>query len=116
MDGIEILNQTEILARPNYFGALMLIILIVMIAGLICLYKITPKIKNNILQCIAIIIFITITVASVVGVGIVSDLKTPTGEYEYQVTIDDSVSFTEFNEKYEIISQEGKIFTVKERK
>lgn len=34
---------------------------------------------------------------------------------EYQVTIDDSVSFNEFIEKYEIIDSEGKIYTVKEK-
>lgn len=34
---------------------------------------------------------------------------------EYKVTIDDSVSFSEFNAKYEILDQEGKIYTVRER-
>jgi len=34
---------------------------------------------------------------------------------EYKVTIDDSVSMVEFLDKYEIIDQEGKIYTVKER-
>ena len=34
---------------------------------------------------------------------------------EYQVTIDDSVSFNEFTEKYEIIDSDGKIYTVKEK-
>ena len=34
---------------------------------------------------------------------------------EYKVTIDDSVSMNEFLDKYEIIDQEGKIYTVKER-
>ena len=33
----------------------------------------------------------------------------------YKVTIDDSVSMNEFLDKYEIIDQEGKIYTVKER-
>ena len=37
----------------------------------------------------------------------------PTGEYKYKVTIDDTVSLTEFYEKYEIIDQEGKIYTIK---
>ena len=36
-------------------------------------------------------------------------------EYHYKVTIDDSVSMNEFLDKYEIIDQEGKIYTVKER-
>ena len=34
---------------------------------------------------------------------------------EYKVTIDDSVSMNEFMDKYEILGQEGKIYTVKER-
>ncbi len=36
-------------------------------------------------------------------------------ETHYKVTIDDSVSMNEFLDKYEIIDQEGKIYTVKER-
>lgn len=41
---------------------------------------------------------------------------TPT-EYEtqYKVTISDEINFHEFTEKYEIIDQEGKIYTVRER-
>ena len=34
---------------------------------------------------------------------------------EYKVTIDDSVSMNEFLDKYEILDQEGKIYTVKEK-
>ena len=33
----------------------------------------------------------------------------------YKVTINESVNFNEFIEKYEILGQEGKIYTVKER-
>ncbi len=33
----------------------------------------------------------------------------------YKITIDDSVSFNEFNEKYKVLKQEGEIFTVVER-
>ena len=36
-------------------------------------------------------------------------------ETRYQVLIDESVSMSEFFEKYEIIEQEGKIYTVKEK-
>lgn len=34
---------------------------------------------------------------------------------EYKVTIDDSVPMTEFYQRYEILDQEGKIYTVKEK-
>ena len=33
----------------------------------------------------------------------------------YQVIIDDSVSMVEFNEKYDIVNIEGKIYTIKEK-
>ena len=40
----------------------------------------------------------------------------PEDKYEtrYQVTVDDSVSINEFQNKYEIIEVEGKIYTVRE--
>lgn len=34
---------------------------------------------------------------------------------EYKVIIDDSVKYVEFTEKYEVIDQEGEIYTVRER-
>ena len=45
------------------------------------------------------------------------DKKTnvPTGKYEYQVTINNSVSMTEFYDKYEIVEVEGKIYTIREK-
>ena len=54
------------------------------------------------------------------GVGIVGSLggtlsKTDISHIEYKVIIDDSVSMNEFLDKYEILDQEGKIYTVKER-
>ena len=36
-------------------------------------------------------------------------------ETRYDVTISDEVKLTEFNEKYEIIEQKGKIYTIKEK-
>jgi hypothetical protein len=34
---------------------------------------------------------------------------------EYQVTISDDVPMVEFNSKYEIVNQNGKIYTIKEK-
>ena len=41
----------------------------------------------------------------------------PEDKYEthYQVTVDNSVSMNEFQNKYEIIEVEGKIYTIRER-
>ena len=47
---------------------------------------------------------------------IIFEHETDTVDYvEYKVTIDDSVSMNEFLDKYEILDQEGKIYTVKEK-
>ena len=63
-----------------------------------------------------IIIALLVGVLSiVVGAGVDAATAQPTGEYEYKITISDEVSMNDFLEKYEIIDQEGKIFTVKER-
>ena len=66
-----------------------------------------------------------ITLVSVGVIGVVIGLilfvlallpsKTDISHIEYKVTIDDSVSMNEFLDKYEILDQEGKIYTVKER-
>ena len=63
--------------------------------------------------------FICLTLAF--GSAIIGSLsnvesKTNINHIEYKVTIDDSVSMNEFLDKYEILDQEGKIYTVKERK
>lgn len=61
-----------------------------------------------------------ICTALVLGSVIVGGLggtysKTDISYIKYKVTIDDSVSMNEFLDKYEILDQEGKIYTVKER-
>ena len=34
---------------------------------------------------------------------------------QYKVLIDETVSFVEFNEKFEVVDQEGEIYTIRER-
>lgn len=49
--------------------------------------------------------------------GVVGSLAAAPAEYEtqYKVTISDEVSMNDFLEKYGIVDQEGKIYTVVER-
>jgi hypothetical protein len=49
------------------------------------------------------------------GVEILSQTYVTVNYIELKVTIDDSVLMNEFLDKYEILDQEGKIYTVKER-
>ena len=64
------------------------------------------------------IIFSVLGVISIFSSFVLKSYSTYTKEldhYEYKVTIDDSVPMKEFLSKYEIINQEGEIFTIVER-
>ena len=62
-----------------------------------------------------IICMIGIVILSVVAVCSCIDNKGSINYIEYKATIDDSVSMNEFLDRYEILDQEGKIYTIKER-
>lgn len=62
---------------------------------------------------IPLIVFVMFFCGVVFLDAAVSSYKT--GKYEYKVTISDEVSLNEFYDKYEIVDQEGKIYTIKER-
>ena len=65
---------------------------------------------------IGVILSIIAIIASIVVAGLGDTTNTNSVHHiELKVTIDDSVSMNEFLDKYEILDQEGKIYTVKER-
>lgn len=49
------------------------------------------------------------------GLFCMSCVESGTGEYTYKVTISDEVNFVKFSNKYEIIDQDGFIYTIKEK-
>lgn len=53
--------------------------------------------------------------AAIVCGAISDNVVVPTGEYQYEITIDDETSFSEVIEKYNIIEQRGDIFVVEEK-
>ena len=59
----------------------------------------------------ALFVVVSMIIACMGGTYSTTDIN----HIEYKVTIDDSVSMNEFLDKYEILDQEGKIYTVKER-
>lgn len=74
---------------------------------LIKLLKYRSKCSWNEFAILVVCVALTITFGCLV----------PKEKYEtqYQLTVDDSVSMNEFQNKYEIIKVEGRIYTVKER-
>ena len=109
MNGVTILNSYESLTN---FGSILLMnilcvwFLAVAIVALFALLKYGyDSWKEFAILVICVVLFI------------VCGCLIPEDEYEthYQVTIDNSVSMNEFQNKYEIIEVEGKIYTVRER-
>ena len=105
LQGVEILSQEVIpITEPNNF-----ILLFGWIIAIILFIAITIKV-NTILGVSSFFLIFTISF------GLSNCILQKTGEYtQYKVTISDTVNFVEFNEKYEVLEQDGKIYTIKER-
>lgn len=106
--GIEILNAIEITTTEHFWAAVILLILgIIVIFVSVQLVLETEKPSFFLLSLIGGLFMI--------GSNAIKGLyfNQPTGTYEYQVTIDDTVSMNEFMEKYEILDQQGRIYTIK---
>ena len=113
MDGVTILNtivsngndEAGVLLATIGLSALILSMLITLIIIDICdEINIACKISMALSMISLILIFFGISLAT-------SSTETTT----YEVTISEDVSLTDFNSKYEIIKQRGKIYIVKER-
>ena len=59
-------------------------------------------------------IILSVLIGLMIGVGCGSCFFV-NEETQYQVLINEEVSMTEFNERYEIVDQEGQIFTIREK-
>lgn len=103
--GIEILDKTEIstVAVGRIFIVSAIWVILITVIG--------TKLSNEFGEWSGnIFVLIISAITLVIGVKVGAE---PTGKYEYKVTITDEVSLNEFNEKYEITDQEGKIYTIR---
>lgn len=123
MTGVEILAAEEVACAFafNWSSFWIVFSITVIISGIIMFGTLMKDFcgdRRELISIIAVAVFLSIILGVLMG-GLFADgiLPKPT-EYEthYKVTIDDSVSVNEFNNKYEIIDQEGKIYTIRERK
>lgn len=111
MNGVEILKtiyEYESLINPIWGVALCMIGIAIALAGM-C--TVNYDVVQRVLLTLAAVVIVGMVVC-IIGAKIKTDTVIST---QYKVTIDDSVSMNEFLDKYEILDQEGKIYTVKER-
>lgn len=109
MEGVTILSQDTTLIA-NGFSPLYIIFISMFIIGLGLMIT---SIINDWGVAVVLSSFIVLIISAVML--ILTPIITAVEVDTYKVIIDDSVSFTEFTNKYEIKDQEGKIFTVYER-
>ena len=115
MAGVEILATEEVAVAWGFsWTAFIVTFIVVAIGGLIA--SIVTGIQYNSFSFGVFMFVILFIVAGLFGWLAGEMLGEPT-EYEthYKVTISDEVSMNEFLERYEIVDQDGKIFTVRER-
>lgn len=114
MNGINILYQEAIYktiyANETIMNILIFLFLVMVLGAII-----------SAICCISLkwtICFSVLGTIIIFSLGILDSYSTTTEEidhYEYKVTIDDTVPMKEFLSKYEIINQEGEIYTIVER-
>ena len=113
MPGVEILNTTIQYKEVLPTWAIVVIIAIIVIPAVVSLIgEIQDKDLLSTIGKISLIF--GLCVALVMG----TKIRQTTNQIDYiehEVLINDSVSLTEFTEKYEIVSQKGKIYVVREK-
>lgn len=110
MTGVEILNKTEIIQYNSHVWWAGLIIF-----ASLFLFGLIIGLKNNEVISSILVFGIGGLIAGLIITFILYFIpigKVSTGTYKYQVIISDEVKMNEFNAKYKIIKQEGKIYTV----
>ena len=112
MTGVEVLAAQEIAVAYawNWTAYLITIVSGIVIMGIVGLFQ-RVSFKD--------IVIVSLISGVVLGgiLGIFPAMRTKPSEYEtqYKVIISDEVPMNDFLSKYEIISQEGRIYTVRNR-
>ena len=109
MQGIEVLN--EINEVKNIYSPLLMSFFI---CGLVFLvsFLLLLSLQDSDIRDITTFCAISCVVCFIVFVGYVA-FPTKAETKLYEVTISDQVKFTDFNSRYEVVKQEGKIYTIK---
>lgn len=108
MNGVIILNNYEYLTNFGSISLMSILCVWFLAAAIVSLFILLKNKCNSWKEFVILVIGGALSIIC----GCLIEYKYET---RYQVTIDDSVSMNEFQDKYEIIEVEGKIYTVRER-
>lgn len=109
MNGITVLSQETVSTLPAaiILGVLCLLLFIV------CFVLAVLMFRDGAAGAAIPFVLLTAIAGFLLTICIIHAFDPP--ETTYKVIIDESVSFQEFQERYEIIDQEGQIYTIKEK-
>ena len=110
MTGVEILSQevvynTIVPEWCGFLGGILGTVFVVLVFA--CLTD-----GSNVAASVFGVLILICTTLFILGL---IDNKNSIDHIEYKVTVSDEVSMTEFMAKYEILEEDGKIYTVRER-
>jgi hypothetical protein len=108
MDGIIVLNEVLVNTNKDVF-----IIALALCSGLVIIFSVIGILNflDGYYVPGALVCFLSVMVIIFI-IGLVGNYNQNKDTPQQKVIIDESTNFTEFTNKYKIIEQEGKIFTV----
>lgn len=110
MEGINILYSEPIMTIPDWAGILAIILIVGIFGGmLIGVCAIEFSNWGWIGPLISLICLFTLGVLTAI------DPQIPSGQFKYYVTIDESISMTDFYEKYKVIEQKGELWILEDK-
>ena len=112
LEGIDILSKTMIKDTPNWAS----LMAVLSFGGLIVFIGLViTVIEDGYLPLFYIFIILILINGGLLWFSIDHFDSIDTGRYRYEVVVNDDVSLTDFYEKYDVVDQEGKIWTIEEK-
>lgn len=115
MTGVEILATQEVVTETtcNWWLAGIVFLAVVILGGIFG-FCISDYIDRGLAVIMGCFLGALIGLMAWAFIGVIS-IKPVAYETQYKITISDEVPMNDFLERYEIVDQDGKIYTVKER-
>lgn len=111
MQGVEILNKTEVMIPNDNW----VIIAFILIGITLILGGVATRVENRILAYISLGGVILCMLSALIVAIVYRTVEIPSGRYRYEAIIQDDVSINEVYEHYKVIKQEGKIWVLEDK-
>lgn len=118
MDGITILNEIITVNEPTPIGVWYILLIAAILCTILVVLGIAIGIKAKDSAGIGLGVLLGFIVVPLWFLAFIIHEDTQREPYttiQYEVTISDDVSLTEFNEKYKIIEQRDQLYVIQER-